>query len=126
MFNVHSLIASNRKVALGARRTFSQLSLTDYYRGIWALTQSSSTVSPRPNAVFYSVRQFNPASAILADNQSIFSVLAKMARLVVTEDVDLGPEQLRDHLEKLNLTDLAASDATDHVRMQSAHLLCIT
>ena len=62
----------------------------------------------------------------LSDGRSIFAVLVQMADMVVVEDVDLDPDQLCDHLREHNLTELAASDATDYARMQSARLLCIT
>ncbi|MCL2647953.1 MAG: hypothetical protein FWD61_13225 [Phycisphaerales bacterium] len=62
----------------------------------------------------------------IPDGRSIFATLAQMADLVVVEDVDLDSDQLCSHLREHNLTELAASDATDHVRMQSANLFCIT
>ena len=62
---------------------------------------------------------------ILPDGSSMLDRLCRLAGMVVIEDVDLHAEVLIDHLKKCGLDHLAASDATDRVRMQSASLLCV-
>ncbi len=121
-----ALIASNARVRLLGGTTYRQASLSDYYRGLWRISRGSSEKERPDPTIFFPLRRFNTNALILDDQTSILAHLADMAELVVIEDVDLTADLLREHLEANALDHLAASDATDRVRMQSARLLCVS
>ncbi len=121
-----SLIASNARVRLLDGTTFRQASLSDYYRGLYHISDQSGIALDDRRSLFFPIRRFNLEALILPDGGSILERLSRLAGLIVIEDVDLTAAILRSHLETLGLHHLAASDATDRVRMQSASLLCVT
>lgn len=118
-----SLVASNSRIQLHGGTTFRQASLSDYFRALHRIRHASKEAGER--ALYFPVRRFNEEALILPDDSSMLDRLCQLAGMVVIEDVDLHAEVLIDHLKKRGLDHLAASDATDRVRMQSASLLCV-
>lgn len=118
-----SLVASNSRIRLHGGTTFRQASLSDYFRALHRIRHGSLEAGER--ALYFPVRRFHEEALILPDDSSMLDRLCQLAGMVVIEDVDLHAEVLIDHLKKRGLDHLAASDATDRVRMQSASLLCV-
>ena len=104
-------------------RTFSQLSLTDYFQGLAQLL--GEPLAGAHDRTWYPLRRFRPESLLLPDGRSILETLCRIARLVVIEDVDLAASDLRLHRQQHGLHGVAATEATDRVRMQSARLFCL-
>lgn len=119
-----SLIASNARVRLGEQRTFSQLSLSDYFHGLAAINEIPKDNIPGPRSVWFPVRRFNQNSLLLPSGGSILQRLCQIASLIVIEDVDLDAEAMIEHLSRHQLRELAASDATDRLHMQGSNLIC--
>jgi hypothetical protein len=119
-----SLVASNARACVDGGVTFRQASLSDYFRGLHRISDSHQVEDER--GLYFPVRRFNEAALILPDGSSMFGRLSELADLIVIEDVDLHADVLVEHLTKRKLDHLAASDATDRVRMQSASLLCMS
>lgn len=117
------LVASNSRIRLRGGTTFRQASLSDYFRALYRILHGSQEAGE--SAVYFPVRRFNEEALILPDHSSMLDRLCQLAGMAVIEDVDLHAEVLIDHLKKRGLDHLAASDATDRLRMQSASLLCV-
>lgn len=124
--NCASLTASNSRAKVFGGTTFRQASLSDYFRGLRRISQPWTPVSPPEDSLFFPLRRFDHDALMLDNGSSIFDQLCRRTELVALEDVDLTPELLQQHLEAKNLHHLAASDATDRVRIQTANLLCLT
>ena len=118
-----SLVASNARVRLCGGTIFRQASLSDYFRALYRVTHLQGEKDER--AIYFPVRRFNEEALILSDGRSMLDCLSQLVGMIVIEDVDLHADVLVAHLEKRKLRHLAASDATDRVRMQSASLLCV-
>ncbi|MEX2389506.1 MAG: hypothetical protein WD534_16645 [Phycisphaeraceae bacterium] len=121
-----ALIASNGRAKVFGGTTFRQASLSDYFRGLRRISQPLPSASPPEDSLFFPLRRFDHDALMLDNGSSIFDQLCRRTELVVIEDVDLTPELLQEHLAARGLHHLAASDATDRVRMQTGNLLCIT
>ena len=122
----HALVASNCRISLRAGRTFGQLSLTEYYKALALVTQPRLAVAHDEQCVYYPLRQFSDQSLLLPDGSSIVTSLCRMAPMVVVEDVDLTAASLRSHLAVHGAAEMAATEVTDRMRMQSARLLCVS
>lgn len=118
-----SLVASNARVRLHGGTAFRQASLSDYFQALHRISHASQEAGE--STVYFPVRRFNEEALILPDDSSMLDRLCQLAGMVVIEDVDLRAEVLIDHLKNRGLDHLAASDATDRLRMQSASLLCV-
>ncbi len=121
-----SLITSNSRVRLFGGTTFRQASLSDYYRGLHLVGKRSPKTRNYNGSLFFPLRSFNQDALVLPDGCSVLDQLCRTASLVVIEDVDLTAEVMIEHLKSKDLQHLAASDATNRIRMQSASLLCVT
>jgi hypothetical protein len=121
-----SLITSNSRSRLLGGTTFRQASLSDYYQGLHLTSERSPKTQNYNGSLFFPLRRFNPDALVLPDGRSILNQLCRMANLIVIEDVDLTAELLLEHLKSKGLRHLAASDATNRIRMQSASLICVT
>ncbi|MGD0138212.1 MAG: hypothetical protein ABSD28_05000 [Tepidisphaeraceae bacterium] len=119
------LLASNARVRLGRTSCFVRLSLSDYFRGIHLLSRKAMADSGG-GAVYFVARRFDDASLLLPDGQSALAALCSIGDLVIIEDVDFNARALRRHMEGNDLSDLAAADVTDRVRMQGTNLLCVS
>jgi hypothetical protein len=104
---------------------FRHLSLSDYYKGLQILHNKGSLNVVDTEAIYFPVRQFNPASLQLPDGKSVLEQLCNLAKLVVIEDVDLTKKDLVQHLAEFNLEDIAASHINRHNRPNSASIFCL-
>jgi len=107
-----SLITSNTRIALKAGRTFAQLSLSEYYRGLYYMTMMEKSAHISGESVFLPMRSFNPDSLITKDSRSVFSRLLEYCEFVVIEDADLRPNDLIVHMETFSLHSLAVQNLT--------------
>lgn len=119
-----SLVASNARAHVDGGVTFRQASLSDYFRGLHRISGNHQAEDER--GLYFPVRRFNEAALMLPDGSCTPDRLSSLADMVVIEDVDLHADVLVEHLTKRKLDHLAASDATDRVRMQSGSLLCMS
>ncbi len=124
--NTKNLLASNASLRLRRGTTFRQLSLSDYFRGLYFLTEETQPPDAGPEAVFFPIRQFSDSALLMPDGSSVLEKLCLLADAVIIEDVDLDARALRRHLEARNLTHLAATDATNRCKMRTAKLLCVS
>ncbi len=118
------LIASNSQVLLDTGKTFRQLSLSEYYKGLSCLL-GSSKANPNSDPVHFPLRQFNTQCLVLPDGSSAIEKLCGVAKLVVIEDIDISDRHLHDHLKKLRLEHLVASDVSGRTQKHSARLFCL-
>ncbi len=118
-----SLVASNARSRVDGGITFRQASLSDYFRGLHRISGNLQAGDGR--GLCFPIRRFNEGALILPDGSCMLDRLSSLADLVLIEDVDLHADALVEHLKKRKPHHLAASDATDRVRMQSASLLCV-
>lgn len=109
-----ALAASNARVWSDTGRTFNQASLSAYFRGLGLATgQIGPTDSgARKESVCLAVRTFRPECLHTRDGKSVLSELTRQSELVVVQDADMRPSDLRTHLENGQSTDLAAFDST--------------
>lgn len=118
------LFASNARIPLLRGSTYCQLSLSDYYRGLYLLSGNQIT-NIQPHAIFFPIRRFNESAFDLPSGGSGIEKLCSLGNVVVIEDVDLDASTLRRYLYKHNIQGLAASNVTDRSRMHTANLLCL-
>jgi hypothetical protein len=123
--DIANLRASNSAAYVLGGRTFRQASLSSYYEGLWHVSRPMHGRF-RTEAAFFPLRRFDTDELLVDGRWSLLEALCSIASLVVIEDVDLAPDTLHEHLKQRGLVDLAARDATDRRRMQSAHILCLT
>jgi len=81
-----ALLASNARVKFGRAASFVQLSLSDYFRGLYLLDQKA--VGADDGAVYFTTRRFDDAAILLPDGRSALAALCSISDLVVIEDVD--------------------------------------
>lgn len=108
------LVASNARVWSDAGRTFNQASLSAYFRGLRLATGQIGPTDPgaQKEGVYLAVRTFRPECLHTRDGKSILSELARQSELVVVQDADMRPSDLRSHFRSESSADLAAFDTT--------------
>lgn len=120
-----ALLASSARIPLRVGTTYLQLSLTDYYKVLFALSRGGSLADSDQGSCHFPVRRIDPDSFDLANGQSALDVLCSLSKLLVIEDVDFNKVELLRHLTGKDLSEVAASDVTDGNRMHGTNLLCL-
>lgn len=105
-----SLMVSNRRIALQSGRTFPQLSLSDFYRGLCLL--SAPNTEAYKNGVFLPIRKTNPRCLVAPDGRSVISRIAELCDYLVIEDADVRTEDLVEHAVTFGLRAIAIQDVT--------------
>lgn len=85
-------MVSNRRIALQNGRTFPQLSLSEFYRGLCLL--STPNAEAYENGVFPPIRRSNPECLVGPDGRSVVSRIAELCDYIIIEDADVKPEDL--------------------------------
>lgn len=123
--STQNIFLKNSSVALENGKSFKHLSLSSYY-GVLQLLDSKSTQNVKDdNAIYFPIRQFNPASLQLPDGKSFLEKLCNFAKLIVIEDVNLTKKDLIGHFVENNLENIAAAHINRHNRLNSASIFCL-
>lgn len=115
--DVKSLAISNTRIPLREGRTFAQVSLSDFYRGMYLISRPKEPIGTPQEEIFSPVRSFNPNCLITSDGKSVILRLAENCNYIIIEDSDLKPQDLIDHLKKFSLSSLTAYNMTKALRM---------
>lgn len=110
-----SLVASGARMSLASGRSFAQASLSPYYEGISMLSPKRGKQSvnlPGRSSVFLPLRRFCPASLWTSAGASVIEKLLSTVSLLIIEDADLRPEDLRTHLSRASMAHVVAIDMT--------------
>ncbi|MBI4285957.1 MAG: hypothetical protein HY670_08710 [Chloroflexi bacterium] len=122
---VKALVISNSRVPLLHGRTFAQMSLSQFYRGLYLLSKNSSFANSSEVGFFLPVRSFNTECLVTWDNQSVISRLAENCDYIIIEDADLRPKHLIDHAVKFSLNSLTICDMTKALKLKGNYLYVI-
>ena len=118
---VKSLAISNTRVALQEGRTFAQVSLSDFYRGIYLISRPKGHINTSEEGLFVPVRTFNPECLLTSDGKSVILSLAANCNCIIIEDADLKPKDLIEHLMEFSLHYLVAYDMTKALGLTGNH-----
>ncbi|MEE9569089.1 MAG: hypothetical protein V3W37_06875, partial [Candidatus Binatia bacterium] len=113
---VEALTISNSRVSLHDGRTFAQLSLSEFYRGLYLLSREG-IVGPVDEGTFLPIRTFNPNCLVTLDGQSVVARLVENCDYVIIEDADLSPMNLIDHMTTFSLHSIHLQDMTKALRL---------
>lgn len=116
-----SLAISNARVALQEGRTFAQLSLSEFYYGLYLISTSNGSVENPGERIFLPVRTINPECLITLDGKSVISRLSEKCDYVIIEDADLRPQDLVTHMAGFSLHSLAVQDMTKALGLTENH-----
>ena len=114
---VKSLAVSNTRIPLREGRTFAQVSLSDFYRGMYLMSRPKESIDTPQEGIFLPVRSFNPGCLITSDGNSVILRLAENCNYIIIEDADLKPQDLINHLKEFSLRSLIAYDMTKALGM---------
>jgi hypothetical protein len=114
---VKSLAISNTRVPLREGRAFAQVSLSDFYRGIYLISRPKGHINTSEEGLFMPVRTFNPECLLTSDGKSVILRLAENCNYIIIEDADLKPKDLINHLMNFSLRSLTAYDMTKALGM---------
>jgi SAM-dependent methyltransferase len=104
---IRRLMVSTNRIEAHGGNICPQFSLQDYFRAMLA-AQSGSLDPLYDEAWHLPVRRFNPASLITPSGRSLLAQFLKASRAVIIEDVDVGPEHLKQHRAQFGLPGSAA------------------
>jgi len=123
---VKGLAMSNSRLILQQGFTFPQLSLANYYRGLYLLTKPTNFTNSSDEDYFLPIRSFNPECLITPDGKSVVSRLSEYCDYIIIEDADLRPQDLIDHCIKFSLTHLNICNVTKALKLKSnyAYVIC--
>lgn len=109
---VESLVISNARVALQDGRTFAQVSLSEFYRGLRLISAPKGSVEAPEEGLFLPIRRLNPECLVTLDSKSVISRLVENCDYVIIEDADLRPQDLIDHMTMFSLHSITIQDVT--------------
>lgn len=115
---VGSLVISNARVTLSDGRTFPQLSLSEFYRGLHIISDLKGAFE---EGIFLPVRAFNPDCLITPGGKSVISSLVENCDYVVIEDADLRPQDLVAHMARFSLHSITIQDMTKALGLTGNH-----
>lgn len=116
----HSLVAENNSIWLGRRRSFRQLSLSNYFKAIYICTDSClpDTDQSDIGGVYLPMRSFNCDCLLTSNNDSVLKRMVEICKLVIIQDSDLTPEVLMDHLKSMDAQDISVIDTTRSLNLR--------
>ncbi len=116
-----ALLISNSRAWIGGGRTFKQVSLSQYYRGLYTLMHPQDADEPLDtpaDRVFLPRRRFRRSALRNRDGGSIIERLNDWCDLIVVQDADLRPSDLRAHCDRAGLSGLVAIDMTKQLGLR--------
>ena len=118
---VESLVISNVRVALQDGRTSAQVSLSEFYRGLYLVLAPNDSVDTREEGFFLPIRRLNPECLVTSDGKSVISRLVENCDYVIVEDADLRPQDLIDHVAMFSLHSITIQDVTKAMGLTVNH-----
>lgn len=104
---VKSLVISNTRVPLREGRTFAQVSLSDFYQGMYLMLRPKEPIGTPQEGIFSPVRSFNPECLITSDGKSVILRLTENCNYIIIEDADLKSQDLINHFKEFSLGNYA-------------------
>ena len=124
-----SLIVSNKQIWLGSGRGFKQLSLTEFFRGLWLVSGSKQIARDglRANGtIFLPVRCFRPECLLTPDGGSVIEQLLDSCDIVIIQDADMRSTDLIQHRqEERCLQNAVGIDLTRRLRLKGHQMFVI-
>ncbi len=105
---LETLEVSKSRVVLPQGRTFAQLSLSEFFHGLFLLLSPDSRDKGLGDAPFLPIRAFNPECLVTSDGNSVLARLAENCDYILVEDADLTPNDLVDHMRRFALRSITA------------------
>jgi hypothetical protein len=105
-------VISNTRLALPNGRTFAQVSLSDFYRGMYIISRLKGSVDTPEGGRFLPVRSFNTECLVTSGGRSVISCLLENCDYVVIEDADLRPQDLVEHVKTFSVHSIIIQDMT--------------
>lgn len=118
---VESLVVSNARVPLPEGRTFAQLSLSEFYRGLHFISTPPSDVEFLEGGPFLPVRTFNLECLVTSDDKSVIASLIENCDYVIIEDADLRPQDIIKHVMMFSLWFISIQDVTKALGLTGNH-----
>jgi hypothetical protein len=109
---VEALVISNTRLALANGRTFAQVSLSQFYDGLFLISTPQDASTADNSGIFLPVRSFNPECLVTSGGGSVLSCLVDNCDCVVIEDADLRPQDLVEHMRTYSLHSITIRDMT--------------
>ena len=117
------LIVSNARIWLESGRTFKQLSLSPFFEALHCCSNARNQAyanTPGQRQTVLPVRSFRPQCLETGDGLSVPQVLLSDCSLVIVEDADLRPTDLKDHCSGGSWPDSIAIDMTRILRLRGS------
>jgi hypothetical protein len=118
---IEALVISNTRLALPNGRTFAQVSLSDFYRGMYIISRLEGSVDIPEEGLFLPVRSFNAGCLVTSGGTSVISCLVENCDYVVIEDADLRPQDLVEHMKTFSLHSTTIQDMTKVLGLTGNH-----
>jgi len=111
---VKMLLISNARLSLPGGRTFAQVSLSQFYHGLFLVSAPYGILKTDndTNVIFLPLRSFNPECLVTSGGGSVISCLVEDCDYVIIEDADLRPQELIDHVKTFSLRSITIQDMT--------------
>lgn len=124
-----SLIVSNKQIWLDSGRAFKQLSLTEYFRGLWLVSGSKRLASDRLDAngtISLPVRRFRLECLLATDGRSVIEQLLDNCDIVIIQDADMRDKDLiRHRQEERCLQNAVGIEQTRRLRLKGHQMFVI-
>jgi hypothetical protein len=120
-----ALAISNSRLLTQRGRIHPLLSLADYYRSMYFLTNTDNSIISSEASAYLPVRSFNPECLVTTNGKSIISSLAENSSYTIIEDADLGRQNLIDHCVKFSLNFLSIQDMTKVLMLKGNYLYVV-
>jgi len=120
-----SLIASTSRIWTKSGRSFRQLSLSDYFHGLWLLENPRARVSRNQKEAWLPMRRFRTDLLLTGDGRSVLDQLLRNCNIAVIQDADMRAEDLIEHRNGKHLKNTAAVDMTRALRLKGHHVLVV-
>jgi hypothetical protein len=120
-----ALAISNSRLLTQRGWIYPLLSLADYYRSMYFLTNTDNNITSNEESVYLPVRSFNTDCLVTTNGKSIISSLAENSNYTILEDSDLGRQDLIDHCIKFSLDFLSIQDMTKVLMLKGNYLYVV-
>ena len=122
---VGHLAISTTRVKLPDGRTFPDMSLSEFYHGLYLLSKHDEVNLPIESGFYLPIRSFNPVCLETTGGESIISCLMKNCDYLIIEDTDLRPQDLIGHIIKFSLSFLTIYDMTKTMKLKGNYIYVI-
>lgn len=120
-----ALKISNAHIDLKDGKTFAQISLSEFYKGLYFISAPNNFIKDIEKCLFLPIRSFNSECLITSDKRSVIHRLSQECDYTVIEDADLRPQELVEHMKSFSLSSIAVQDLTRALRLIGNHAYVI-